>query len=165
MIEDKYAYNSVIVARYIVAVANDRKIGINMTKLQKLLYIAYGTYLAVKGVRLTNEHPQAWPYGPVFPTTRNKMIKVINWDDISVKDEEFKEIHSDRDIASLMNLVFDYFGQYNAATLTEWSHKDGSPWERATKQESFKWGNAIPDEFILDYFKSILVRTDATNNR
>jgi uncharacterized phage-associated protein len=32
----------------------------NMTKIQKLTYIAYGTYLTIKDERLTDEHPQAW---------------------------------------------------------------------------------------------------------
>lgn len=75
MINDTYKYDSVTVANYIIAFANENKFFINMTKLQKLLYIAYGVYLSVKNERLTNEHPQAWPYGPVFPTTRNRLIK------------------------------------------------------------------------------------------
>lgn len=75
MICDNYKYSSVVLAYYIVALMNQRGLEINMTKLQKLLYIAYGTYLAIKNQRLTNEHPQAWPYGPVFPTTRNRLLK------------------------------------------------------------------------------------------
>ena len=73
---EEYKYNSVEVAKFIVATANNKHLSINMTKVQKLLYIAYGIFLAVKGYRLTNEHPQAWPYGPVFPTTRNKLLKI-----------------------------------------------------------------------------------------
>lgn len=49
---DEYAYNSVTVATYVVALANSKKLGINMTKIQKLLYIAYGVYLVVKKSRL-----------------------------------------------------------------------------------------------------------------
>ena len=77
--EDTYKYKSTIVATYIAALANEKRVSVNMTKIQKLLYIAYGIYLAVKDSRLTNEHPQAWPYGPVFPTTRNKLQKGVDW--------------------------------------------------------------------------------------
>lgn len=49
MIADTYRYNSVDVARYIVARANEEHLGINMTKMQKLLYIAYGAYMGTGG--------------------------------------------------------------------------------------------------------------------
>ena len=48
MAEDTYKYMSTDLARYIVAYANDQRYNINMTKIQKLLYVTYGIYLAVK---------------------------------------------------------------------------------------------------------------------
>ena len=150
-------YNSVTVACYIVAMANDRGLDINMTKLQKLLYIAYGTYLALKERRLTNEHPKAWPYGPVFPTTRNKLLKK-DLSKINLSSEDLKEINEDQEMQSLINLVFDGFGNKNATTLTVWSHQSGSPWDRVASQEGFTWGAIIPDEYIQEYFNSIIIR-------
>ena len=41
-IEDTFLYRSTDVARYLVFLANERKITVNMTKVQKLLYITYG---------------------------------------------------------------------------------------------------------------------------
>ena len=38
-IEDTFLYRSTDVARYLVFLANERKITVNMTKVQKLLYI------------------------------------------------------------------------------------------------------------------------------
>lgn len=153
IIQDKYVCNSVTLAKYIVAYANEHYIGINMTKLQKLLYISYGVYLAVTGNRLTNEHPQAWPFGPVFPTTRARLLK-----------KQFEEIKDEKDetitdeIKDCVKLVFDSFGAYNASFLTTWSHQQGSPWDKTVKLKDFKWGNQIPDVYILDYFKSLLVK-------
>lgn len=152
---DKYAYNSVTVATYIVALANDKRLGINMTKIQKLLYIAYGVYLVVKKSRLTNEHPQAWPYGPVFPTTRNKLLKKDLFA-INLENEELAEIKNDREINSLLELVFSVYGKMNAVYLSEWSHQEGSPWYYTVHSENFKWGNVIPDELIEEYFKTIV---------
>ena len=37
MVDDKFLYNSVAMARYIIAYANENRYMINMTKLQKLL--------------------------------------------------------------------------------------------------------------------------------
>ena len=110
MICDNYKYSSVVLAYYIVALMNQRGLEINMTKLQKLLYIAYGTYLAIKNQRLTNEHPQAWPYGPVFPTTRNRLLKK-DLSLINLSIPELKDIQKDTEIQSLMMLVLNGFGK------------------------------------------------------
>jgi uncharacterized phage-associated protein len=156
LIPDSYKYNSVDVAMYIIARANKEHLGINMTKTQKLLYIAYGACLVIFDFRLTNEHPQAWPYGPVFPTTRNKLLK-CEFDSITFEDDKkLKELDEDQELQKLITFVFQGFGEKSAQALTAWSHKDGSPWERTTCLDSFKWGNQIPDEYILDYFKGII---------
>lgn len=154
---ETYRYNSVDVARFIIATANEKRISVNITKVQKLLYIAYGLYIAVKDERLTDEHPQAWPYGPVFPTTRSKLLNAefyaINFD-----DAELAKMKQDDTFNSLIELVFNHFGNWTASQLTAWSHGDGSPWERTTEQDDFKWGNRIPDAYIQPYFNSIIVR-------
>lgn len=153
--KEQYGYNSVQVAKFIVATANDRRISINMTKVQKLLYIAYGIFLVVKKYRLTNEHPQAWPYGPVFPTTRNKLLKKDLYS-INFKDPDLTSIKHDDDLIGLFKLVFDNFGNWSAAQLTEWSHADGTPWQQTVSEKNFTWGAQIPDEYIKRYFLSII---------
>lgn len=151
---DIYKYNSVEVAKYIAAKANEERFGINMTKMQKLLYIVYGVYLRVYETRLTNEHPQAWPYGPVFPTTRNKLLKIDLYDlNMNSVDDEIK---SDKGLCSVTDFVFAKFGTWNAGQLSEWSHRDASPWFYTTKMDGFKWGMQIPDELIYNYFKDLV---------
>lgn len=146
-------YDSVTVARFIIAKANEKGCPVNMTKVQKLLYIAYGIFLAVKDERLTDEHPQAWPYGPVFPRTRNKLLKT-DFYGIGLDDPGLAGISSDDETVSLINLVFRSFGNWSASQLSEWSHSEGSPWERAVSSDGFKWGDRIPDEYISSFFKS-----------
>lgn len=152
MIQDTFICNSVVLAKYIAGYANANGFVINMTKLQKLLYITYGVYLAVKGQRLTNEHPQAWPYGPVFPTTRNHLLK-LNISEIAITDDG----SITNEIKSCVKLVFDSYGKYSASYLSAWSHKPGSPWDETVNSAYFKWGKEIPDEYILPYFKNLLI--------
>ena len=135
IIQDTYRYKSTDVALHLAAVANERRVSINMTKIQKLLYITYGVFLRVHRERLLNEHPQAWPYGPVFPATRNRLLK--------------------RDLYSIA-FVFSSFGGWNAGQLSEWSHRQGSPWEETTSREGFVWGGVISDDLIYDYFAKIV---------
>ncbi len=153
---ETYRYNSVDVARYIIATANEKRISINITKVQKLLYIAYGLYLAVKNERLTDEHPQAWPYGPVFPTTRIRLIDA-DFYSINFAVPDLAEMKQNDDIKSLFELVFNHFGQWSASQLTAWSHNDGSPWEKTVDQDGFSWGTRIPDKYIKPYFHSMIV--------
>lgn len=155
MPDNDFKYNSVTLAKYIVAVANEKRLSINITKVQKLLYIAYGIFLAVKESRLTNERPQAWPYGPVFPTTRNKLLRV-DLKTITKESDDFSDIKNDEEINSLMDLVFDTFGDWTASQLTEWSHADGTPWQKISDSDGFVWGDVIPDAYIMEYFKGMI---------
>lgn len=150
-------YNSVVMAKLIVAYANKNGYSFNITKIQKLLYAAYGVFLAVNDERLVDEHPQAWPYGPVFPTTRNKLLKV-NMYGIHMESPELADISKDEEILGLLDLVFRSFGSWSASELTGWSHKEGSPWENAVSRAGFKWGDRIDDTDIQNYFNSILYR-------
>lgn len=155
MFKDIYRYNSVAVAFYIVAWANAHNVTINLTKTQKLLYIAYGANLILGGDRLCGEHPQAWPYGPVFPTTRRKLLKADLYR-VTMDSPEVGDLKDDTYLESLMKFVFKGFGDKTAAQLTVWSHSPNSPWDETTHLFNFKWGMEIPDSFIYDYFSTII---------
>ncbi|MDR2004871.1 MAG: DUF4065 domain-containing protein [Prevotella sp.] len=149
-------YNSVQLAKFIAAYFNAKNADINMTKVQKLTYITYGIYLALKDDRIIEEHPQAWPYGPVFPTTRNKLSK-IDLNTICLEDEDLSVIKKDEYLNKVVDLVYRSFGDWSATRLSDWSHKEGSPWEKTVSTQGFKWGNRIDDEYIKSYFRKILV--------
>lgn len=158
MFNDTYRYNSVVIAFFIIAWANLNKITINLTKTQKLLYIAYGANLVISRDRLCNEHPQAWPYGPVFPTTRNMLLKT-DISSISMDDPLLIDVKSDSYLANIIKFVFSEFGNKTAGQLTAWSHRPNSAWEETTRMPNFKWGNEIPDAYIYEYF-SQMINTD-----
>jgi len=151
VIPDTYKYRSIDVAKYIVATANDKRVVINMTKLQKLLYVVYGSYLRVHKCRLTDEHPKAWPYGPVFPRVREQLLLV----DFSTLTDE-AGIGQDEDVAKIVSEAIDTFGKFNAMQLSGWSHQDGSPWYITTESKGFNWDDEINDMLIYDYFGGII---------
>jgi uncharacterized phage-associated protein len=158
MSSETYKYKSTVVAKYIISRANEANIAMNMTKLQKLLYITYGIYLIVKGERLINEQPKAWPFGPVFPTTRQKLLHLDFIDYDILKDGECTQIQEDKEHQYLVDLVFSSFGKLSAGQLSEWSHQKGSPWHQTTQLKGFKWNQNIPDEYIKDYFGMHIVK-------
>jgi uncharacterized phage-associated protein len=135
---------------------NERGIAINITKVQKLSYIVYGMYLLVTGKRLTDEHPQAWPFGPVFPKMRKKLCR-SDFNRFSLKDKGLEDIQNDSVLQRIMVFVYNTFGDWTASELVAWSHKEGSPWE-ATIGSPCKvvWGREMEDSRILSYFKKII---------
>lgn len=68
-------FRSSEVMAYILNYGNSHEHPLNKTQAQKLLYCCYGAILAQFDERLTDEHPKAWPYGPVFPRTVNDINK------------------------------------------------------------------------------------------
>lgn len=153
--KDAYVYKSTTVAKYIVAMANEKKIRMNVTKLQKLLYITYGTYMVYMEKILTDEKPEAWPYGPVFPSTRLYFLNE-EFSTVSLDDSELKSIKNDSKLNTIVHAVLDHFGKWSATNLTEWSHKSGSPWDYTKSQFGFHWGVEINDYIIKDYFATIV---------
>lgn len=129
-------------------------ITINSTKAQKLLYCCYGAVLAQTNQRLTDEHPKAWLYGPVFP----RISDDINKKRLNVgMAEEFKTA-CPHDVLKLVNQTITTFGKYTATQLTNWSCLMDSPWKKADPLA------ALDDREIAIFFKAYLPIIKAGEN-
>lgn len=147
-------YDSVIAAKYLMALANKDGIVLNVTKVQKMLFIAYGYFLSKHNHVLLKESPKAWPYGPVFPRTRNK----VNYGSIiSLNDKELSEILNDEKVTEVFEAIIKKYSPYTASQLSDWSHMKGSPWDKTINQPGFDWNQQIPDNFITNYFLEVNV--------
>lgn len=140
-------FDSNDVMAYILGVCDKEGISWNLTKAQKLLYCCYGAVLAAFNEKLTEENPQAWQYGPVFPRTFNGIKKHRIQPGI---DHGFSQ-NCNPAWLPLINQTIKLFGKYTSSQLSTWSHRPGSPWDRAT------YGGTellvqIPSEFIREYF-------------
>ncbi len=154
MAENLEQYDSVTAAKYLLALAYQKGIVLNVTKVQKMLFIAYGYFLARHNHALLTETPKAWPFGPVFPKTRSRIDfgKMI-----PVNDPELATIAQDELVTQVFNRIIDKYSRYTAGQLSDWSHTLGSPWERTTKLSGFDWNRAIPDSYIKEYFSTVNV--------
>ncbi len=152
MEESKTTYDSVLAAKYLLGIAYSKDIVLNVTKVQKLLYMAFGYFLFKEDRVLLSESPKAWPYGPVFPRTRKK----VNFTQIiSLDSDEFSELKKDENVTKFFNLLVDKYAKYTASQLSEWSHIKDGPWDVTTKQSGFKWNSSIPNELMSEYFSNI----------
>jgi len=145
-------YDSVIGAKLLLALAYEKGVVLNTTKVQKMLYIIYGYFLAKSNIQLFSETPKAWPYGPVFPRTRKKVDYSVVY---KTTDQDLKDICQDEEIINKFNSVIDKYGKYTASNLSNWSHMQNGPWDLTTKLPDFKWGDQIPNDYITKYFSNI----------
>jgi uncharacterized phage-associated protein len=155
---DKPVYDSLLVAKYVMARCNElmkrnSDYEYSNTKIQKLLYVLYGFYLAKKKLPLTDEPPKLWPYGPVFVNVFLSIQKNGFYMG-DTKTSRFDSI-SDEDKGEF-NGHINGFGKLMAITLTKWSHEEGSPWSRTKDDVGEKWDTPIKDEYIEEYFNKLL---------
>lgn len=116
---------------------------ISNLKLQKLLYYAQGSFLAIKGVPLFNEKILAWEHGPVvrevymeYKNNRSRGIEYAGDYDGSIKEDD----------ESILMQVYSIFGQYSAWGLRNKTHEE-TPWKSTERNQEIK------NELIKDYFE------------
>lgn len=131
-------------------------------KLQKLVFFVHAWSLALKGLSVVNEPPEAWQYGPVFSSLYHE-LKSYGSSDISTLLQEFNPAtgqlaalvpnHSDANFWPLFDKVWERYGQFNALQLSALTHESGGPWEHAYSQ---KMAN-IPNELVASYYRQKMI--------
>lgn len=117
---------------------------ISNLKLQKLLYYAQGSFLAVTGTPLFDDAIVAWQHGPVVESIYHKYKE--NGSNGIPFNEDFNFDTFTKDENDLLKEVYDTFGQYSAWKLRNMTHNE-TPW-RSTRQNDI-----IPLSVIKDYFQ------------
>lgn len=160
------------------AVANEflelaRKDGKQLTQmqLQKLVYFAYGWYLAITGQRLIDERVEAWQWGPVIPSIYKEFKRFgsspvteparevkfregqVGFFPVRVQSEDPKQ---DALALQVIKRVWEIYGRYSASELSNMTHEPNSPWSKTPDKEIR--GTDIDDHLILDYFRRLAAR-------
>lgn len=121
------------------------------TQLQKLLFIFYGLCLAEYNiVPFADDTPKAFPFGPVFPRPYKRYSGVVG----NLTMEEKSKFIESPNLLKLATNVVDEFCRFSAMRLSEWSHREGSPWKKAVYRDGKPaWGREIDKSDIEDFFK------------
>lgn len=151
------SYNAIKIANTIIEKCRQKGINdINITKLHKLLYIVYGTYLYVHKSKLFDELPAYFQYGPIFKSLQ-KAYKKNEFVLQGNRDNDENTLKND-DVNEVIDKVLDTFGKYSAQQLSNWSHRDGSAWSKVDKMSDF-WGVDIDEDLIRGEFAKIVILT------
>lgn len=141
-------YDSLDIACYIKDLCKSNKIRFGKTKMNKLMYIAYGIILAEYDHVMTTEVPHYWPQGPVFPHANNKIEKTACNYNLNI-DQTTKEI---------ISMVVLNWGRQTAEQLSDWSHEEGSPWDKMFKAEA-KYNSKMNNNDIKEYFSKEVLQS------
>ena len=144
----KVGLDSVLVAKALQWMACTHEVSLNGSQIQTILYNAYGVWLATKGERLFEEHPQVWQYGPVFPRAYKHLKKNVG--DGKIEYDMLKTECPDR--FEFIRRCFQRFAWTSAGVLTSPHIADDSPWKKTKEENSDKLGVRIEDELIRQWF-------------
>ena len=140
---------------YIVKRCDEKGIALNVTKLQKLMFCCYGTVLGKFGLRLIDEYPVAWQYGPVFSEALRSVqfFRVPAFLDKGTPDADALP----EGVRKLIDETLDVFGKFTARQLSDWTRLKGSPWDLASDGGASLFGR-LSDRKVGDYFKVNVLR-------
>lgn len=139
-------YPALDVARYFIAMTDgDSGEGLTNLKLQKLLYYAQGTHLALTGTPLFPEDVEAWLHGPVVPQVYQRFkphgtnaIPASGCGGFPAIDDATCEILDD---------VYNVFGQFSGWKLRQMIEVE-PPWKETRP------GEVISHAKLRDYFQT-----------
>ena len=127
-------------------------------QIQKLVYFAHGWHLGFGRGPLSSESPQAWLYGPVFPSLYQA---VKQWGGGPIQQPiRAPWVIDDAFARSLIERVWVVSGDKSAAQLSQMSHASDGPWKNARIASDGEHGAIISDEDTKRYFAKL--SNDAT---
>jgi uncharacterized phage-associated protein len=158
-------YSSIVIANSFLSL-NGAHDGIEHMKLQKLVYCAYGWWLAdagLDGQRLTIDKPEIWKHGPVFPKLY-QAFKVFGRKPITEAQSlsPFAEAEivpaDDVKVNSLVRWIWKRYGHLSSFALSDMTHAVGTPWYRVAEERNFSvpLSTTIPDGYILEEFQNLM---------
>ncbi|MFT8522714.1 Panacea domain-containing protein [Gluconobacter oxydans] len=141
----------------------DDDISVSPMKLQKLIFLAHGYYLAATGKPLVEESFEAWPYGPVseplyqeFKSFGGEKIKEfaseLSFD--NEKELEYATVPPPNEEAArkVISFVWKKYHSWSARALSDLSHKEGWAWERTREENPGSRSIEIPNDYIKSDF-------------
>jgi uncharacterized phage-associated protein len=138
---------------------------IDPMKLQKLVYYAHGWHLAFTGRPLINETVEAWEFGPVVADLYHEFKHFGTAPITDLADDDWEAIKvpvpRDETVRELLDWIWKEYGKYSGVTLSNMTHKPGTPWEktvrdcRAKNNGALRRGVDIPDDVIREHFIGI----------
>ena len=163
-------YPSSGAANSILIEAENRELSVDPMKLQKLLYLAHGYYLAASQMPWIDELFQVWDYGPVAPSIyhefkslgssnipRGCRANTLVHDGYGFRTEVAAPVTDCDDLGqAVVNFILNTYGDKTGVYLSNLTHKIDSPWDTMRKLNNGIRNVDIPNGVIQNYFATLL---------
>jgi uncharacterized phage-associated protein len=163
-------FNATAVANDFLEIARNQGEAVTSMKLQKLVFYAHGWSLALAKEPLIFNRIEAWDYGPVIPDLY-RVFKIYGNEPITEPAHEWKvcdgkfvqttptlkELPEDLErvgAQKIIERVWQEYGRYTAARLSNATHAPGTPWEQVYK--AGERNILIPNPVIKSYFEKLV---------
>ncbi len=150
------AHDPRAIANKILDIRSETGEPLTIMQLIKLVYIADGWALALLGKPLSSEAPQAWQYGPVYPSVYRAFSGMgarpvegrayVRGTTIPISGDLSAEE------ASLIDMVVRGYGKLSAYQLSRLTHQSGTPWSKAYEEGLY---TEIDADEMLAHFESL----------
>jgi uncharacterized phage-associated protein len=134
--------------------------GIDHMKLQKLVYYAYGWWLAYEDEPLLVEGPELWKHGPVFASlysvlSPSRSVRIMEPQKAAPFSPPPCVPAEDAKTLGFVDWIWSRYGQFGAFRLSDMTHAPGTPWQIEAERHDYRvpLHHKIPDELIAKCFK------------
>ena len=152
------------IANEFIKIGVDNERPLTLMQILKLSYIAHGFCLAFLKRPLSNQEPEAWKYGPVFPSIYQSLkfcgtnpikepIKTIQLGSanlFALIEEKFSQ-----EEGQIISFVYESYCNLDGWQLSDLTHKEGTPWDKAWKANRGARGAKIPNREIKNHFEQL----------
>ena len=147
---EKYKNDIVEDSYYLIYLFKKDKKEVTQLHVQKLMYLFEAYYMNKESVnKLYEPEYRAWAFGPVAIPLYQRYQR-YGKNNIELSDDELekgKSIPSER--GTLMEEIYETFKDFSAMELVNFTHANGSPWDKAWNQEKY---SIIPKKEIKEWF-------------
>ena len=146
------------IANKFLQLAKTNETSLTSMQLLKLVYLAHGWSLAMFDLPIVGNNPQAWQYGPVYPSIY-KSVKKSGSSPVTemIAKKDTGEVYFPEDISqpklNFLSAILSSYGKKTAFQLSFITHKVGTPWYK-TYHEIGKYQD-IPIDFMREHFQQL----------
>jgi uncharacterized phage-associated protein len=145
-------YDAKVVANYFLDLAERDRIPLGPLKLQKIVYLAHGWSLVLRGKPLIKQNVEAWRYGPVVPALYRE-FKEFGASPIRRRAKVPENIELDDDTKNLLDIVWERYKSLSGVQLSAITHEPNSAWALTMRDAGPFGTSTISDELIIDEFQ------------
>lgn len=153
------------VTDYIIVKLDEASVGLNILKLQKLLYYVQAWRLALKDEPLFVGKFQAWVHGPVNRQVYDRFVDSHGmYDMLTARDirADFDLSKINQDFRAHIDEILDAYASFSGPQLEQMTHEE-PPWivARGDRKPSERCEVELDELLMARHFKEELARSEA----